>query len=54
MTRLRRLAKDYERLSKTLVGLHPVVFACIMLTPHFGVSVLHIIRCALHEGNSRA
>lgn len=30
-TRFRRLAKDYERLSSTLEGLHYVAFACIML-----------------------
>ena len=32
MARFRRLAKDYERLSTTLAGLHFVVFACILLT----------------------
>jgi|SRR5579884_403930 len=30
-SRFKRLAKDYERLSTTLEGLHYVVFACIML-----------------------
>jgi Transposase DDE domain len=30
--RLRRLAKDYERLPTTLAGLHFVVFACLMLS----------------------
>lgn len=30
-TRFRRLAKDYERLQSTLVGLHYVAFACLML-----------------------
>jgi transposase len=29
--RFRRLARDYERLSATLVGLYFVVFACLML-----------------------
>ena len=29
--RFRRLAKDYERLQTTLVGLHFVAFACLML-----------------------
>jgi transposase len=29
--RFRRLARDYERLSETLVALHFVVFACLML-----------------------
>jgi transposase len=29
--RFRRLARDYERLSTTLVGLYFVVFACLML-----------------------
>jgi len=38
MTRFRRLAKDYERLPKTLAGLHLVVFACLMLARHFAVS----------------
>jgi len=30
-TRFRRLAKDYERLQTTLVGMHFVAFACLML-----------------------
>jgi transposase len=30
MTRFRRLARDYERLSETLVGLHFVAFAMLM------------------------
>ena len=30
-TRFRRLAKDYERLQTTLVGLHFVAFVCLML-----------------------
>jgi transposase len=30
-TRFRRLAKDYERLPATVVGLHFVAFACLML-----------------------
>ena len=30
-TRFRRLAKDYERLPETVVGLHFVAFACLML-----------------------
>src|SRR5437867_3508964 len=29
--RFRRLARDYERLSETLAGLHFLVFACLML-----------------------
>jgi len=29
--RFRRLARDYERLAKTLVGLHYLAFACLML-----------------------
>jgi len=37
MTRFRRLAKDHERLPKTLAGLHLVVFACLMLARHFAV-----------------
>ncbi len=31
MTRFRRLAKDYERLPRTVEGLHFVAFACLML-----------------------
>jgi transposase len=31
VARFRRLAKDYERLPETLVGLHFVAFACLML-----------------------
>jgi len=30
--RFRRLARDYERLTQTLVGLHYVAFACLMLS----------------------
>ena len=30
-SRFRRLAKDYERLSTTLSGLHFVAFACLFL-----------------------
>jgi hypothetical protein len=30
-TRFRRLAKDYERLPETVVGLHFVAFVCPML-----------------------
>jgi len=30
-TRFRRLAKDYERLQTTLVGMHFIAFVCIML-----------------------
>ena len=30
-TRCRRLVRDYERLSETLVGLHFLAFACLML-----------------------
>ena len=37
-TRFRRLAKDYERLPETVVGLHFVAFACLML--HRAISVL--------------
>ncbi|SNS93161.1 Transposase DDE domain-containing protein [Noviherbaspirillum humi] len=29
--RFRRLAKDYERLTQSLAGLHYVVFVCLML-----------------------
>ena len=31
LARFRRLAKDYERLATTVVGLHLVAFACVML-----------------------
>jgi transposase len=37
MARFRRLAKDYERLPKTVEGLHLAVFACIMLTRLFAM-----------------
>jgi transposase len=29
--RFRRLAKDYERLPETLIGLHFIAFVCLML-----------------------
>ena len=32
LSRFRRLARDYERLSETLAGLHYVAFACLMLS----------------------
>jgi transposase len=38
-SRFRRLARDYERLQETLVGMHLVVFTCLMLVkaaPMFG------------------
>jgi transposase len=38
-TRFRRLAKDYERLPETVVGLHFVAFACLML--HRAMVLLH-------------
>ena len=31
MARFRRLAKDYERISTTVAGMHFVAFACLML-----------------------
>ena len=31
MARFRRLARDYERLSDTLAGMHFIAFACLML-----------------------
>ncbi|WP_226163858.1 transposase, partial [Hymenobacter terricola] len=34
LSRFRRLARDYERLSSTLQQLHFVVFTCIMLARH--------------------
>ena len=36
MTRCRRLARDYERLSTTLAGLHFAAFAMLMLARFFG------------------
>jgi transposase len=30
-TRFRRLVRDYERMAETLVGMHLVAFACVML-----------------------
>ena len=39
-TRFRRLAKDYERLPETVVGLHFVAFACLML--HRAIPVLSL------------
>jgi transposase len=38
MTRSRRLAKDFERLPKTVAGLRFAVFACIMLARCFAMS----------------
>ncbi len=38
MTRFRRLAKDYERLPATVVGLHLVAFICLLL--HRAVPIL--------------
>jgi transposase len=41
MSRFRRLARDYERLSETLEGLHYVAFSILMLhkaAPHFHLS----------------
>jgi transposase len=35
LARFRRLARDYERLPATLIGLHFVAFACLMLTRLF-------------------
>ena len=38
MARSRRLAKYFERLPKTVEGLHLAVFACIVLARHFAES----------------
>ncbi len=38
--RFRRLARDYERMSETLAGLHFVAFVCLML-PHMA-RMIHI------------
>jgi transposase len=35
LARFRHLARDYERLSKTLAGLHLLAFACVMLARFF-------------------
>ena len=35
LARFRRLARDYERLAKTLAGFHLLAFACVMLTRLF-------------------
>jgi transposase len=35
LARFRRLARDYERLSRTLAGLHLLAFACVMLARLF-------------------
>lgn len=35
-SRFRRLVRDYERLPETVVGLHFVSFACLMLTRFLG------------------
>jgi transposase len=37
VSRFRRLAKDYERLSETLAGLHFVAFACLFLQQAAGL-----------------
>lgn len=37
MARFRRLAKDYERLPRTVEGLHLAVFVCLMLARAFSV-----------------
>ena len=39
VTRLHRLAKDFQRLPKTVGGLNFVVFACFML--HVGALLRH-------------
>jgi transposase len=36
-SRFRRLAKDYERLTATLAGLHLVAFACLFLRQATGI-----------------
>jgi transposase len=38
--RFRRLARDYERLAATLVGLHYVAFVCLML--HRAIPILNV------------
>jgi len=36
-SRFRRLAKDYEKLSTTLAGLHFVAFTCLFLQQAAGI-----------------
>jgi transposase len=43
MTRFRRLAKDFERLPKTVAGLRFAVFAFIMLAWCFAMSSEHAL-----------
>ncbi|GHO57831.1 hypothetical protein KSB_63060 [Ktedonobacter robiniae] len=45
MTHFRRLARDYERLPETLVGLHLLAFAVIMLH-HFILLMSHCAFCS--------
>jgi transposase len=40
-SRFRRLARDYERLSHVLAGLHFVAFACLMLHRLIPVLTVH-------------
>jgi transposase len=40
VARFRRLARDYERLSQTLIGLHYVAFICLML--HRAIPFLNV------------
>jgi hypothetical protein len=41
MARLRRLARDYERLPETVVGLHLVGFVIIMLRKAANLVLVH-------------
>ena len=38
LTRFRRLSRDYERLATTLVGLHWLAFACLLLGNLFKIN----------------
>ena len=39
LARFRRLSRDYERLSTTLVGLHWLAFACLLLGNLFRINL---------------
>ena len=41
MARCRRLARDYERLTETLVGLHLVAFAMLMMRRIANLAAVH-------------
>ncbi len=52
LSRFRRLARDYERLTSTLAGLHFIAFAIIMLQKF--VQIMNQSHCSKRQGpNSR-